>query len=315
MIFGIGAKKNEAADQSTLEANISPEAAALLKEMTRGSTPPGQQHTATGEAATEDVPFEAHEHASSGVSQDTNPGNGTEPDEIGGDKLRFGRSRRQKLSPAEKQRASRQSKEEKARASRRRKLSKSRFSRAKYLREANGNAIPSLFALGFLFCFVLLGPVILNTAYLNPRTKENLDTIARIDGLRATIQSAKTSIEAAAAQTVQLEQDIGLRVAQFADATTVRTTLLGFVARLERRNVLIKTETSRNIFTEELQITGLASQRLNLSLQANFLDYLSVRNKFVREQPRINITEEVITAKQGNPIVDIRLSLSIPSAS
>jgi hypothetical protein len=312
MIFGIGDKQNKAADQSTLEANISPEAAALLKEMTRGNTP----MTGQNNASEQDVPFAAHEPATSGgASADIEPETSPEPDEIGGDKLRFGRTRREKLTPAEKQRAAHQSKEEKARASRRRKLSKSRFSRTKYLREANGNGIPSLIALGFLFCFVLLGPMILNTAYLNPRTKENLDTIARIDGLRATIQSAKSSIEATAAQTVQMEQDIGMRVAQFADATTVRTTLLGFIAGLERRGVLIKTETSRNIFTEELQITGLASQRMNLSLQANFLDYLSVRNKFVREQPRISITEEVITAKQGNPIVDIRLSLSIPSTS
>ena len=49
-----------------------------------------------------------------------------------------------------------------------------------------------------------------------------------------------------------------------------------------------------------------------IELKADFLNYLLVRNKFVRSQPRINVAQEDIIAAPGDPIVDVTLVLSIP---
>jgi hypothetical protein len=302
MLFGIGREKEQDAQPA---ATLSPEAAALLHQMTPQNNG-GDDGDMAGRAP--NAPSNAVKTMPAPPSAPRMPdpddyadGNG---DDIGEDKLRFGRKARAKQRRAEKHQSALSSKTEKARLSHRRRLSKTRFSRTKYLREAHGNAMTSLIAIGSLFLIATLGPVVLNTQYLIPRTNINMQIIAEINALRATIAS-KASREA----------EISQRLDQFMDTPSARAALLGFIAALEQNGVTIENESSRNLATEELGITGLAGQNVTLFLRSNFLNYLIIINKFVESQQSIQISEESITASRDNPVVDIRVSVSLPSRS
>ena len=313
MLFGIGRKKEQDAQPA---ATLSPEAAALLHQMTPQNNG-GDDGDMAGRAP--NAPSNAVKTMPAPPSAPSMPdpddyadGNG---DDIGEDKLRFGRKARAKQRRAEKHQSALSSKTEKARLSHRRRLSKTRFSRTKYLREAHGNAMTSLIAIGSLFLIATLGPVVLNTQYLIPRTNINMQIIAEINALRATIQRTQPIIEATIASKASREAEISQRLDQFMDTPSARAALLGFIAALEQNGVTIENESSRNLATEELGITGLAGQNVTLFLRSNFLNYLIIRNKFVESQQSIQISEESITASRDNPVVDIRVSVSLPSRS
>ena len=59
----------------------------------------------------------------------------------------------------------------------------------------------------------------------------------------------------------------------------------------------------------------MTGKTITIELKADFLNYLLVRNRFVRSQPRVNVAQEDIIAAPGDPIVDVTLVLSIPAKS
>ena len=73
------------------------------------------------------------------------------------------------------------------------------------------------------------------------------------------------------------------------------------------------TETSRTITNADIGVQGLVGKSMTMELEADFLNYLLVRNKMVRSQASIVVQQEEIIASPGNPIVTIKLVLSIPA--
>ena len=69
------------------------------------------------------------------------------------------------------------------------------------------------------------------------------------------------------------------------------------------------------VVNSDVGIEKLTGKTITIELKADFLNYLLVRNKFVRSQPRINVAQEDIIAAPGDPIVDVTLVLSIPAKS
>ena len=63
----------------------------------------------------------------------------------------------------------------------------------------------------------------------------------------------------------------------------------------------------------DVGLGGVTGKSLTLEMKVGFLDYLLVRNRFVRSQSRINVLEETIKAKPGDPIMDVKLVLMVPA--
>jgi hypothetical protein len=95
--------------------------------------------------------------------------------------------------------------DEKRRAKKRKRMTVARFSRARYMREAHGNATARLIIWLMLGLFFLIGPFLLNTKFLLPKTNANLVIIAEIQRLEtehpATIDSGHSAKKGATKQT------------------------------------------------------------------------------------------------------------------
>ena len=171
----------------------------------------------------------------------------------------------------------------------------------------------SLVLLIGLFFLLVPGPIIINTQYVLPLTAKNRGIIAEMNALQANISQSQPIIEMAIADKNTRETEINRLVSGLKDTPTARSALLGFIAALEQNGVRVKSQASRNIISEEIGIANLIDQRATISLEASFLDYLLIRNKFIRGLSSINVSQEVITAKGADPLVGIELSLSLPT--
>jgi len=303
---------------------MSPEALALLQQMAderqqqiaaeSASSVPGMTSAPTGPLSDMPIPSQPVNRDSLGNTGETEE---TFNDEISrSNENNAGETSfwsRRAVSKADRKQRAKIKREEKIRAARRRKLAKSGFSRTRYLREANGNAMTSLVLLIGLFFLLVPGPIIINTQYVLPLTTKNRGIIAEMNALQANISQSQPIIEMAIADKNTRETEINRLVSGLKDTPTARSALLGFIAALEQNGVRVKSQASRNIISEEIGIANLIDQRATISLEASFLDYLLIRNKFIRGLSSINVSQEVITAKGADPLVGIELSLSLPT--
>ena len=303
---------------------MSPEALALLQQMAderqqqiaaeSASSVPGMTSAPTGPLSDMPIPSQPVNRDSLGSTAETEE---TFNDEISrSDENNAGETSfwsRKAVSKADRKQRAKIKREEKIRAARRRKLAKSGFSRTRYLREANGNAMTSLVLLIGLFFLLVPGPIIINTQYVLPLTAKNRGIIAEMNALQANISQSQPIIEMAIADKNTRETEINRLVSGLKDTPSARSALLGFIAALEQNGVRVKSQASRNIISEEIGIANLIDQRATISLEASFLDYLLIRNKFIRGLSSINVSQEVITAKGADPLVGIELSLSLPT--
>jgi len=320
MVFGFGLRKKKQATIADVVPQLSPEAMAVLQEMMQqgpsgavrsAAAPHFDPEAPTPETAAQIVPPKTVIDGDDTMPDETDPtllASDTPPS-------RSARAERRRIDKAEKQRLAKLAKDEKIRAKRRKRAAKTSFSRTRYLREANGNAMTSIVAMALLLMVVLVGPTVLNTQLLMPKTAANLVIIAEIRALQSQIDQAKPVIASAIAQQSEREAEIGARLEQFSKTTSARSALLALLATLEQNGVRISPDTNRSVTTHELGVTGLRGQQMTISMQADFLNYLQVRNRFMEKQYSARITEEIITAEGDNPLVDIRVTFSIPALS
>ena len=303
---------------------MSPEALALLQQMAderqqqiaaeSASSVPGMTSAPAGPLSDMPIPSQPVNRDSlgnTGETEETFNDEISRSDENNASETSFWS--RRAVSKADRKQRAKIKREEKIRAARRRKLAKSGFSRTRYLREANGNAMTSLVLLIGLFFLLVPGPIIINTQYVLPLTAKNRGIIAEMNALQANISQSQPIIEMAIADKNTRETEINRLVSGLKDTPSARSALLGFIAALEQNGVRVKSQASRNIISEEIGIANLIDQRATISLEASFLDYLLIRNKFIRGLSSINVSQEVITAKGADPLVGIELSLSLPT--
>ena len=198
---------------------------------------------------------------------------------------------------------------------RRKKGSKARFSRARYLREANGNAAAGLALSILLLIATILGPVLLNFSVLIPQTRENQEIVSQVQQYNDILAQAQPLLEVAIKNKTQREQAIAGRLGAFGEASAVTGQLRQLVNDLEAANAQIIDEASRTVVNSNLGIGGLTGKTVTLKMRADFLSYLLVRNKFMRSQQSVNVTNERVAASEGDPIVDIEVTIVVPARS
>lgn len=214
----------------------------------------------------------------------------------------------------EKKLAAQRAREEKLRNQRRKALAKTRFSRARYLRELNGNAIAGIILWGVMIVTSLVGPFLLNTSFLLPQTRINLDVIGQIRQLEAVISQAQPQIAAANQRKAEKEAQINDVITTFADMQTADEGIRNFIDDLKAAGMSIN-ESGLQRLQEDIAVSGLIGQTLTVDMKGDYLTYLRLRNRFVREQGLVHVRNESIQAKPGDRIVDINLSLMVPSST
>lgn len=218
-----------------------------------------------------------------------------------------------KLSREEKRQAAKLVKEEKERNKRRKKLSKSRFSRARYLREANGNAVAGLSLWIFMIVVFVAGPFILNSQFLLPKTRENNDIVNQIEQLKNAIERSKPQIEIAVRNKTTTENEIKTRAANFPPSQTVSDAFTYFIDELTANDMIFDDNVPAIVVPQNIGVTGLIGQSVNLQMRGDFLTYLRIRNNFVNAQRSVRISKESIQAQPGDPTMSINVTITIPS--
>jgi len=305
-VFGLGRKK--AAGGTA--AQMSPEAMAMLTQM-------AQQDTAPQAAAMAPTIAPAIQPANSatgmsGQIPERPPLSGEEASPATDD-THLAKKEQRRLLRARKKAAMLAAKEEKARLRRQKKGAKSRFSRARYLREANGNAAAGVALACLLVLVTMFGPLLLNTFYLLPQTAENREIAGRVQRYNDIIAQAAPLLQAAVSSKAERETDIQSRIASFREGETAASRLRQLIADLEQRGAVFSTETSRTVTNSDVGVAGLVGKTLTMDMKADFLSYLLVRNKFSRAEPNILVTGEEIVASPGDPVVSIKLLVTVPA--
>ena len=323
MVFGLGKKKEDTAPA----AQMSPEAMAMLTQMAQQGG--GQQA----------APM-APSMPPAGAAQDQQPpASGQLPGQIPGQipgqmapptgaamfdqsagiagagsaNSNLTKKEQRRLARDQKKAAAQTAKEEKARLRRAKKGAKSRFSRARYLREANGNAAAGVALSCLLVVLNLFGPVLLNALFLLPQTSENREIASRVQSYNDIITQAAPLLQVAVKNKADREAEIQSRINNFKNGETVTTELRQFIADLEARGATFSSEASRAVTNSDVGVVGLAGKTLTMEMEADFLGYLLIRNKLARAQPSIVVTTEEIVASPGDPIVAIKLLLTVPA--
>ena len=325
MVFGLGRKKDEAAAQ-TQAPQMSPAAMEMLQQAATGapaagqamapSMTPGMEQAPPTSMAPSIAPSMAPSMAQPAAAAAFPPAGAAEmPSFTPAPEAAPASGRTAKPSREEKKAAAAARKEMKLLEKRRKKGSKARFSRARYLREANGNAAAGLALSILLLIATILGPVLLNFSVLIPQTRENQEIVSQVQQYNDILAQAQPLLEVAIKNKTQREQAIAGRLGAFGEASAVTGQLRQLVNDLEAANAQIIDEASRTVVNSNLGIGGLTGKTVTLKMRADFLSYLLVRNKFMRSQQSVNVTNERVAASEGDPIVDIEVTIVVPARS
>ena len=325
MVFGLGRKKDEAAAQ-TQAPQMSPAAMEMLQQAATGAPAAGQAMAPSMTPGMEQAPATsmAPSMAPSIAPSMTQPAAAAAFPPAGAAEMPSftptpdaapASGRTAKPSREEKKAAAAARKEMKLLEKRRKKGSKARFSRARYLREANGNAAAGLALSILLLIATILGPVLLNFSVLIPQTRENQEIVSQVQQYNDILAQAQPLLEVAIKNKTQREQAIAGRLGAFGEASAVTGQLRQLVNDLEAANAQIIDEASRTVVNSNLGIGGLTGKTVTLKMRADFLSYLLVRNKFMRSQQSVNVSNERVVASEGDPIVDIEVTIVVPARS
>ena len=325
MVFGLGRKKDEAAAQ-TQAPQMSPAAMEMLQQAATGapaagqamapSMTPGMEQAPPTSMAPSIAPSMAPSMAQPAAAAAFPPAGAAEmPSFTPAPEAAPASGRTAKPSREEKKAAAAARKEMKLLEKRRKKGSKARFSRARYLREANGNAAAGLALSILLLIATILGPVLLNFSVLIPQTRENQEIVSQVQQYNDILAQAQPLLEVAIKNKTQREQAIAGRLGAFGEASVVTGQLRQLVNDLEAANAQIIDEASRTVVNSNLGIGGLTGKTVTLKMRADFLSYLLVRNKFMRSQQSVNVSNERVAASEGDPIVDIEVTIVVPARS
>lgn len=219
------------------------------------------------------------------------------------------------LTRDEKKAAATAKNEARLQEKRRKKASKTRFSRTRYMREANGNAAAGLSLSVFLLVATIIGPVVLNVMVLMPQTSANQEVVREVEKYKEILTRSQPLLQAAVSNKAQREQAIEGRLAAFRDAEVVTSQLRKFVSDLEAAGAEITDEASRTVVNSNLGVSGLVGKTVTIKMRSDFLRYLLVRNKFVRAQSSVTVSNETVTSVIGDPVMMIEVTMIVPARS
>ena len=302
MVFGLGKKK----DDGPAPMQMSPEAMAMLSQLAQATPAGGGQAPSLAAATAGNAPSPA-----AGLTQFptlATAGASAEPAAT-----ESSAKEQRRLARAQKKAAVVASREEKEIARRRKRNAKARFSRARYLREADGNAVSSVGLAGFCLGLTIIVPLVVNLLFLLPATRSNQEIIEEVRSLKSIVDQAQPILQAAISRKSEREDALKTKLEGFLADEEVTGALGRFVSDLEARGATLKADASGTVVNSDVGLEGLTGKSLTIEMRVDFLDYLLVRNRFVRSQPRINVAEETIVAAPGDPIVEVKLVLLVPT--
>ena len=212
---------------------------------------------------------------------------------------------------AEKKALAKEKADEKKRAKRRKKLAKTRFSRARYLREANGNAIAGVVLWIFIIIIFIAGPFMLNTAVLIPQTNENLRILTELDSLERSIVVNRPQITAMVEKRKQKQGQITAFTTSFIPSAQASESFEDLSRQLEQAGLEIEPIT---ITPFPLTATSIVGTSVSFEISGNYLDWLRVRNKFVRSHSAISIPTESVSINDETGAMQITAQIIIPSS-
>ena len=212
---------------------------------------------------------------------------------------------------AEKKALAKEKADEKKRAKRRKKLAKTRFSRARYLREANGNAIAAVVLWIFVILLFIVGPFMLNTAVLIPQTNENLRILTELDSLERSIITSRPQITAMVEKRKAKQRQITAFTSSFVPQQQATESFESLATQLEQAGLEIEPV---NVRPYPLSATSIMGTSVSIEIKGNYLDWLRVRNKFVRSQTAISIPTESVSINEETGGMEITAQIIIPSS-
>ena len=212
---------------------------------------------------------------------------------------------------AEKKALAKEKADEKKRAKRRKKLAKTRFSRARYLREANGNAIAGVVLWIFIILIFIAGPFMLNTAVLIPQTNENLRILTELDSLERSIVVNRPQITAMVEKRKQKQGQITAFTTSFIPSAQASESFEDLARQLEQAGLEIE---PISITPFPLTATSIVGTTVSFEISGNYLDWLRVRNKFVRSHSAISIPTESVSINDETGAMQITAQIIIPSS-
>lgn len=212
---------------------------------------------------------------------------------------------------AEKKALAKEKADEKKRAKRRKKLAKTRFSRARYLREANGNAIAGVVLWIFIILIFIAGPFMLNTAVLIPQTNENLRILTELDSLERSIVVNRPQITAMVEKRKQKQGQITAFTTSFIPSAQASESFEDLSRQLEQAGLEIE---PISITPFPLTATSIVGTSVSFEISGNYLDWLRVRNKFVRSHSAISIPTESVSINDETGAMQITAQIIIPSS-
>ena len=310
MVFGLGRKK----DQAAAPTQMSPEALAMLNQLAQAAP------TGMAQAPAMAQPAGAAPTMPSGAGMTQFPtlaavAPSVETTGIETTGVELTAKDQRKLAREEKKAAAIAKREEKDISRRRKRNAKARFSRAQYLREADGNATSSVALAGFLLAITIIIPLVVNALFLLPATRSNQEIIEEVRSLKSLVDQAQPILQAAIAKKKEREATLQTKLAAFSADEQATAALRKLVSDLETRGAVMKTSAAGTVVNTDVGLPGVAGKSMTVEMKVDFLDYLLVRNRFVRSQSSVNVAEETIVATPGDPIVDVKLVLLVPARS
>lgn len=305
MVFGLGRKK----DQAAAATQMSPEALAMLNQLAQAAP------TGMAQAPAMAQPAGAAPTMPSGAGMTQFPTLAAVASSVETTGVELTAKDQRKLAREEKKAAAIAKREEKDILRRRKRNAKARFSRAQYLREAVGNATSSVALAGFLIAITIIIPLVVNALFLLPATRSNQEIIEEVRSLKSLVDQAQPILQAAIAKKKDREATLQTKLAAFSADEQATAALRKLVSDLETRGAVMKPSAAGTVVNTDVGLPGVAGKSMTVEMKVDFLDYLLVRNRFVRSQSSVNVAEETIVATPGDPIVDVKLVLLVPARS
>lgn len=285
---------------------------AMAPQMAQQMSPPSPQNMAAAPLATTGFPFDTPSAAPAAPFAEA-PAEQKKKGKLTKDEKRI--LSEQKKAEKERKKAEKKAQlleksEEKKRAKRRKKLAKTRFSRARYLREATGNAIAGASLWIFMIIAFIVGPFLLNTAILIPQTNENMRVLSEAENLKRSIVVNRPKITVMADRRKQKNNQINAFASSFAPRAEAAKSLEDLALQLEQAGLEVAPLSISNAALTAQSIVGTSA---TFTVNGSYLDWLRIRNKFVRSQTAISIPIETMAINDETGQMEITAQIILPS--
>ena len=151
----------------------------------------------------------------------------------------------------------------------------------------------------------------LNTALLIPQTNENLRIVNELDSYKRSIISSRPQITAMVEKRKAKKGQITAFTSSFTPSEQAAKSLESLNEQLEEAGLEVSPITVAPFPLAAQSIIGTSAK---LEIQGNYLDWLRLRNKFVRSHRAISIPSESVEVNEETGQMSITAQIILPSS-